>query len=34
MNIRPLNDYIVVRIEEGDRKVGGLHIPIRRKRNP
>ena len=35
MNIRPLNDHIVaLRIEEGDRKVGGLHVPDTAKEKP
>ena len=35
MNIRPLNDHIVaLRIEEGEKKVGGLHIPDTAKEKP
>ena len=35
MNIRPLNDHIVaLRIEEGDKKVGGLHVPDTAKEKP
>ena len=35
MNIRPLNDHIVaLRIEEADKKVGGLHIPDTAKEKP
>ena len=35
MNIRPLNDHIVaLRIEKGEEKVGGLHIPDTAKEKP
>ncbi len=35
MNIRPLNDHIVaLRIEEDEKKVGGLHIPDTAKEKP
>ena len=35
MNIRPLNDHIVaLRIEEGEKKVGGLHVPDTAKEKP
>jgi chaperonin GroES len=35
VNIRPLNDHIVaLRIEEGEKKVGGLHIPDTAKEKP
>jgi len=35
VNIRPLNDRIVaLRIEEGEQKIGGLHIPDTAKEKP
>jgi len=34
MNVRPLHDRIIVRLEEGEQKIGGIIIPDSAKEKP